>query len=121
MASVTIRGSITPSAHLPRGKVVTVQRTEHIDRLIKQGFVDVLEEHPDAPEGKVVSPEPPAPAPAPEPTPEPAPEPARVEPPHKNASREHWAEYVTSLGLDPGTLSRDELIGMWETYEDDQD
>jgi hypothetical protein len=110
MATVTIRGSIMPSAFLPRGQEVTVQRTEQIDALIRQGFVDVIAEHDDAtPEGKVVSPEPPAPA--------------SDEPKHpaKNARREDWAEFLATTPLADKITdqSRDQLVGLWEAYVDE--
>ena len=71
MATVTIRGSISPSAWLPRGEVRTVQRTTHIDNLIRGGYVDVIAEYDDPP---VETPVEAAPEPAPEPAAEEAPE-----------------------------------------------
>lgn len=47
MARVTLEGSITPSTFLARGKRMTVERTEFIDKLIRKGFVNVVE-NPDA-------------------------------------------------------------------------
>lgn len=47
MARVTLEGSITPSTFLARGKRMTVERTEFIDKLIRKGFVNVVPD-PDA-------------------------------------------------------------------------
>lgn len=55
MSQVTIRGRIASTA-LPAGEVVTVERTDRIDRLVAGGFVEVLHSHDD-----------PAPEPGPEP------------------------------------------------------
>ena len=41
---VTIEGSVTPSAELPRGVQRTVQYTERIARLVKRGFVVIVDE-----------------------------------------------------------------------------
>lgn len=46
MATVTIEGTIIPSAFLPTGDRVTVDRSPFIDRLIRNGFVRVIEETP---------------------------------------------------------------------------
>lgn len=109
MATVTIRGSITPSAWLARGEVKTVQRTSHIDNLIRQGFVDLLAEHNDVPAAV-----PPAEAPV---------QPDTPKPPHKNASREDWAEFLSTipdLTDHVQAHGRDQLVGIWESYEDGQ-
>lgn len=42
MARVTLEGSITPSTFLARGKRMTVERTEFIDKLIRRGYVNVV-------------------------------------------------------------------------------
>lgn len=47
MARVTLEGSITPSTFLARGKRMTVERTEFIDKLIRKGYVNVVPD-PDA-------------------------------------------------------------------------
>jgi hypothetical protein len=97
MATVTIRGSIMPSAHLARGQVVTVQRTPQIENLIRQGFVDVIEEHLDTPEpvaATVPAPVPPVkvvPEPTPEPPTEPTPESPCVEPETRPSSSDPFA------------------------------
>ncbi|AKF12317.1 hypothetical protein PDRPv_23 [Mycobacterium phage PDRPv] len=61
MTTVVIEGSILPCGFLARGERVEVQRTAHIDRLIEQGFVNVISEIGD-----------PEPAPLPEPVKAPA-------------------------------------------------
>jgi hypothetical protein len=43
MALVTIEGSVTPSSHLGRGERRTVERTDFIDKLIRNGYVTVVE------------------------------------------------------------------------------
>lgn len=47
MARVTLEGSVTPSTFLARGKRMTVERTPFIDKLIRRGYVNVVD-HPDA-------------------------------------------------------------------------
>ena len=47
MARVTVEGSITPSTFLARGKRMTVERTPFIDKLIRRGYLDVVDT-PDA-------------------------------------------------------------------------
>lgn len=42
MARVTLEGSITPSTFLARGKRMTVERTEFINKLIRRGYVNVV-------------------------------------------------------------------------------
>lgn len=119
MATVTIRGSITPSSRLARGEVITVQDTPQVRAFIAAGWADLIEEH-DTPQGKVVSPEPPvAPPAAPVDPPAPDPEPPTV--PAKTASRDAWAEFLatTPLADHVEDRGRDELVGMWEQYEDD--
>jgi hypothetical protein len=47
MARVTIEGSVSPSTHLPRGERRIVERTDFIDKLVRGGFVNILEYHED--------------------------------------------------------------------------
>ena len=47
MARVTLEGSVTPSTFLARGKRMTVERTDFIDKLIRKGYVNVVPD-PDA-------------------------------------------------------------------------
>lgn len=49
MSRVTIEGSTWPSTHLATGERRTVERTSLIDKMIANGFVIVIEEHPDTP------------------------------------------------------------------------
>lgn len=39
---VTIEGSITPSAELPRGERRTVLYTERIQKLVKKGYINIV-------------------------------------------------------------------------------
>lgn len=39
---VTIEGSVTPSAELPRGEQRTVVYTDRIDRLVKRGYIVIV-------------------------------------------------------------------------------
>lgn len=113
MSSVTIKGSIMPCGFLARGEVTTVQLTPFVQRLIDQGFVDVVADAVPLSEGAVerVAPEPADP-----------PTPPEVEPPkapHKNASRDDWAEFLAPHpgGFITDGKGRDELVSMWEAYE----
>lgn len=74
MASVIIEGSDRPCSHYPRGVRAEVQRTPHIDRLIDQGFVNVIDDEGHA---------------------EPAPLPEPIKPPAKSASRDDWATWLS--------------------------
>ncbi|QHB37329.1 hypothetical protein I5G58_gp027 [Mycobacterium phage BirdsNest] len=73
MAKVTIEGSLSPSAYLARGERREVQRDEHVENLIRLGFVNVVDEDGDV---------------------EPAPLPEPVKAPSKSASRDDWAEFL---------------------------
>ena len=96
MAKVTIEGSISPSAYLPRGERREVPRTDHIERLIRGGFVNVIED-----DGDVV------PTPLPEP----------VKAPARNSSAETWRAFLAEQGVehDPD-LNRDELVDAYDDY-----
>lgn len=96
MATVTIEGSLSPSAELPRGERRKVQRSEHVDRLIRKGFVVVVDE-----DGDVV----------------PTPEPTGPEAPAKNASTDAWRDFLTaqSVEFDPDA-TRDELVDAWDAH-----
>ena len=97
MAKVTIEGSLSPSAYLARGERREVQRDEHVENLIRLGFVNVVSE-----DGEV------EPAPLPEPVPA----------PKRNASRDDWAEWlaehtdVVTEGKD-----RDELLAAYDEWQ----
>lgn len=117
MASVTVRGSIMPCGFLARGAEATVQRTPFVDRLIAQGFLDVLVEHDDS-----------VPAQADERTEDEQyhddiAQAARDElgVPHLNASREDWAEFLaTKPGIVTEGKNRAQLIEAWRVYDPDQ-
>lgn len=104
-ATVTIEGSITPSAELARGERRTVQLTESVQRLIDGGFVVVVESDAPAP----VTPAVVDPAGA---------DPQTVSPPARNASREDWAEFLALAGFVTEGRGRDELIDMWDAHQD---
>lgn len=98
-----------PSAHLPRGQVITVQRTPQIESLIQQGFVDVIEEHPDTPEpeGKVAGP---VPVPEPTPTPEVATIPEPMSPVEAQAAAERFVDGPRQRAADLAPPSRDATV-----------
>jgi hypothetical protein len=50
MLEVTIKGSIMPCIELPRGEVRRVQHSDHVQRLIERGHVEVVQWHGDEPE-----------------------------------------------------------------------
>lgn len=112
MARVTIEGSVTPSVMLPRGQRMTIERTEVIDKMIRRGFVVVVEEHAPAPViASITDVVTMAEAPG-----EPAPVPAR------NASREEWASFLIEEGV-PHEIgaSRNQLIAAWDAAFPDGD
>jgi hypothetical protein len=47
MANVTIVGTMMPCTQLRRGETRTVQHSDHVQRLIDRGFVEVVEWHDD--------------------------------------------------------------------------
>lgn len=97
MATITIEGSLTPSAFLARGERRTVQRTPRIDALVFKGFVVVVDAHGEEEE----------PADAPEP----------IKAPAKSASREDWAEFLAAhTDVVTEGRTRDQLIGDYEVY-----
>lgn len=96
---LVIEGSITPSAFLARGERATVRDDDaQVQSLIRQGFVNVVDEET----GEV------------EPTPLPEPLPA----PKRNASRDDWAEWlaehtdVVTEGKD-----RDQLLADYDDWQ----
>lgn len=101
MASVTIEGSLSPAAFLARGERRTVQRTDRIDKLIRRGFVVVVDE-----EGEVEAP--------------PAPEPVKA--PAKSASRDDWAEFLAEhTDIVTEGLNRDALQAEYDTWLETHD
>lgn len=115
-STVTIEGSITPSAALGRGQRRTVRMTDRVQKLIDKGFVILVEEaaeelplhhYADAAAA--------------------ADSPMKLDsPPGLNASREHWARWLTANhvaypdgadrpdGVTDHVAGRDELIAIWE-------
>ncbi|APD21067.1 hypothetical protein SEA_VAISHALI24_23 [Mycobacterium phage Vaishali24] len=98
MSTVVIEGSILPCGFLARGERVEVQRTAHIDRLIEQGFVNVISETGD---------------------PEPAPLPEPVKAPARSASRDTWAEFLAEHtgGIVTEGKGRDELVAEYDEWQ----
>lgn len=96
MAKVTIEGSTSPSTYLARGERIEVQRTDHIERLIKGGFVTVIDEEGHA---------------------EPAPLPEPIKPPTKSGSRQAWADFLDEhTSVEVGDKTRDELVDAYDDY-----
>ncbi|AAQ12101.1 hypothetical protein PBI_ORION_24 [Mycobacterium phage Orion] len=97
MSTVVIEGSILPCGFLARGERVEVQRTAHIDRLIEQGFVNVISETGD---------------------PEPAPLPEPVKAPARSASRDTWAEFLAEhTDIVTEDKGRDELVAEYDEWQ----
>lgn len=102
MTAVTIEGTITPSAFLPTGDRVTVDRSPFIDRLIRNGFVRVIEETPasgvsvmEALTGVVPKPDRPA----------------------RSASKNAWRAHLDLLGVPwNGDMKRDDLIALADDH-----
>lgn len=101
MATVIIEGSTSPSAFLARGERVEVQRTKDIDKLIKRGFVVVVDDYDN------------------QDAPEPASQPEPPKAPSKGASKADWQEWLASqeppVEFDPDD-TRDELVDKWEAH-----
>ncbi|AEJ92806.1 hypothetical protein SEA_OSMAXIMUS_24 [Pegunavirus osmaximus] len=103
MSTVVIEGSILPCGFLARGERVEVQRTAHIDRLIAQGFVNVISETGD-----------PEPAPLPESAPPPEPDKA----PARSASRDTWAKFLAEhTHIVTEGKGRDELVAEYDEWQ----
>lgn len=107
MARIVIEGSNRPSAYLARGERAEVQDSPHVQRLIKAGYVIVVNDDTT-----------PTPASAPvtdaAPTSDPTNHTGHDAPP-RNASREAWAYFLETQGVkfnDDDT--RDVLISLWE-------
>lgn len=103
---VTIEGSLTPCVELPRGERRTVALTPHVERLIKRGFVVVVDDNPippltdadfeDAPEPEAVG------------------DPGPVQPPKLNASRDEWAAFLDGKIEFTDDDGRDDLVRLWQ-------
>ncbi|QNL30148.1 tail assembly chaperone [Gordonia phage Mariokart] len=101
-AKVTIEGSIQPCSELARGERRTVALTDRVQRLIRRGFVVVVDDH--------------APEPVAETDDLDAPE-QGADAPKLNASRDEWAGYLD--GLEPPIAytdedGRDDLVRLWQ-------
>jgi hypothetical protein len=118
MARVTIEGSVTPSTYLSRGKRTTVERTPFIDKLIRKGFVNVVQTHDATPRDVVTEIE--------QHTDE-VKEAARLElkvrpddAPARNASTEEWAQFLEDREIAfPEGSTRADLIARWDAVNAD--
>lgn len=105
VTTVTIEGTIIPSAFLPTGARVTVDRTPFIDRLIRNGFARVIEETPapgvpvaEALTGVVDTP-------------------AAPTRPARSASKDAWRAYLDLVGVPWNTdMRRDDLIALADDH-----
>lgn len=120
MTQVTIEGSKTnPNTFLKPGAQITVERTSLIDKLLRRGFVNLIE----------------TPDPIHEPTPAimneieqevdeqreaAASEHALTGAPARNASTEDWRTYLSGKGFAvPESATRAEMIAAWEASQTD--
>ncbi|UXE04398.1 hypothetical protein SEA_FUNSIZED_27 [Mycobacterium phage Funsized] len=92
MASITIEGSLTPSADLPRGERRTVQDSAEVRKFVADGWAVIVDEETGEVEEDgtgLLTP---------------------IEPPKRNAGREDWAEWlaahtdIVTEGKDRGDL-----------------
>ncbi|QWY84368.1 hypothetical protein SEA_KNOCKER_26 [Mycobacterium phage Knocker] len=96
MASITIEGSLTPSADLPRGVRRTVQDSAEVRKFVAKGFANIVDE-----DG----------------TPEPAPLPEPVPAPKRNASRDDWAEWLAEhTDIVTEGKDRDDLLAEYDEW-----
>lgn len=97
MAKITIEGSLSPSAKLPRGERIEVQDSPEVRRYVAKGFAVVVDEETGATEA------PPLPDP--------------VKAPSKGASRDDWAEFVAEhTDVVTEGKTRDELVAAYEEW-----
>lgn len=128
MVAVTIRGSISPCGFLARGDEITVQLTDQVQKLIDEGYVDVVETatdtYPDvaAPPDKVAEAQAATTDGDADVTDEIA---APVEPDLPPSTTANTATWIAFLNTHPdGNFitegrTRDQLVGMWESYVDE--
>lgn len=110
MSTVTITGRIA-TTYLDRGETVTVERTEHVDRLIAGGYVAISGD--DALVGVAYPPE--TVEAADEPQGAPADGPDEDDAPARSASRAQWADFLLGLGYDVSDdQTRADLIEAWD-------
>ncbi len=101
MATITIEGSLTPSADLPRGQRRRVQDSADVRAFVRKGFAVVVDE-----EGE----------------PEPAPLPVPVKAPGKGDSRDDWAEFLAAhTDVVTEGRTRDQLVGDYEVWLETHD
>jgi len=101
--SITIEGSITPSAYLPRGERRVVRSDDALaEYLVLAGYAFVVSADT---------------VPEPEGTGQMVPD--EVNPPARNASREDWAEFLAQHpgGFVTEGLDRAQLIAAWDAYQ----
>lgn len=112
MAKITLEGSRqTPSTYLAAGKRITVDRTPMVDKMIRKGYVRVIEE------GTTVS----AAQHVIEIVEE---QQAAVDSerqlagtPARNASRDEWAQFLRDEGVPfDESAARNDLILTWDSY-----
>lgn len=131
MARVTVEGSRVPCADLPTGQRKTVEYSRGVRERVRRGFYVIVDgPHDDAPapvsepavfggdEGPVeVS----RFAPVEEPegdAPDPDSDTGEVGPPARNASRDRWAEFLTTRDIDfTASDGRDDLVSIWDRVE----
>lgn len=95
MAQVTIEGTLTPSVMLARGERSVVEHTPRIDRLVRYGYIKIVE----GDDEPIVADKPYV----------------RPEPPNGNASRDDWAEYLNQhTGIDTEGKGRDALKAEYD-------
>lgn len=107
MARIIIEGSNNPSTFLAKGQRTIVERSPMIDKLIRKGFVVVIDERPSTPA---------APSAAP---PEPAvDEPEEIEVPPESAIKSVWQDFLDDMQIAyPATATKADLIARWEAAQ----
>ena len=103
--TITIEGSILPSAWLARGERQVVRADDpHAKFLVMNGYAVVVDTNT-APDAE--TPEPVNPA-----------ETVELDPPARNASREDWAEFLAQhpVGFVTEGKNRDQLIAEWDEH-----
>ena len=112
---VKIEGTITPSSFLPAGEVIVVDRSPFIDRLIRNGFVRVVEDT--APDPGPVVPD------GPVPVSDGGGVSGRmlvgeaVEVPSRSGSKAAWQQYLDHRGIEwREDMSRDDLIVLADDH-----
>jgi hypothetical protein len=108
MARITVEGSITPSVWLARGHRRTVEDTAYVRKLIRNGFVTLVDSPPAAVEVVQVVEEQLAAVKSER-------EVRTAEAPAKSASRDVWAAFLDKETVSyPEEAGRNDLIARWE-------